>query len=108
MPRFYFDIREGTRFVADHEGEEFDSLDDAEHEAVCAAAEWAGPSAEGRSSEDRCQGVRRTPPARADRDHLDAWIGRQIALDPLSRRCSLQNMPCAPHSRKRQCLTLSV
>jgi hypothetical protein len=39
MPRFYFDVREGGRFAPDEEGADFDSLDAAEHEAVCAAAE---------------------------------------------------------------------
>lgn len=39
MPRFYFDVREGTRFTPDDEGLEFASLDAAEHEAACAAAE---------------------------------------------------------------------
>ena len=39
MPRFYFDVREGTRFVPDEDGLEFESLDAAEHEAACTAAE---------------------------------------------------------------------
>ena len=39
MPRFYFDVREGTRFVPDEVGLEFDSLDVAEREAARAAAE---------------------------------------------------------------------
>ena len=39
MSRYYFDMREGARFVPDAIGLEFDSLDAAEHEAVCAAAE---------------------------------------------------------------------
>jgi hypothetical protein len=39
MPRFYFDVRDGGRFAPDEEGTDFDSLDAAEHEAVCAAAE---------------------------------------------------------------------
>jgi hypothetical protein len=39
VPRFYFDIREGTRFVSDETGLEFDSLDAAEQEAASAAAE---------------------------------------------------------------------
>ena len=39
MPRFYFDVCDGTRFVPDDEGMEFDGLDDAEHEAAAAAAE---------------------------------------------------------------------
>jgi hypothetical protein len=39
MPRFYFDVREGTRFIPDEDGLEFESLDAAEHEAACAAAE---------------------------------------------------------------------
>jgi hypothetical protein len=39
MPRFYFDSREGARFIPDEEGLEFDSLDAAEQEAATAAAE---------------------------------------------------------------------
>ena len=39
MPRFYFDIREGARFIPDETGLEFDSLDAAEREAASAAAE---------------------------------------------------------------------
>jgi hypothetical protein len=39
MPRFYFDVREGARFAPDDEGLEFASLEAAEHEAACAAAE---------------------------------------------------------------------
>ena len=39
MPRFYFDVREGARFTSDEAGVELDSLDAAEYEAACAAAE---------------------------------------------------------------------
>jgi hypothetical protein len=39
MPRFYFDVREGERFIPDDEGLEFDSLNAAEHEAASTAAE---------------------------------------------------------------------
>ncbi|MEZ0171108.1 hypothetical protein [Microvirga sp. TS319] len=39
MPRFYFDVREGTSFTPDEEGLEFASLDGAEREAATAAAE---------------------------------------------------------------------
>ncbi|WP_262029191.1 DUF6894 family protein [Microvirga sp. Mcv34] len=39
MPRFYFDVREGTRFIPDADGLEFESLDAAEHAAAEAAAE---------------------------------------------------------------------
>jgi hypothetical protein len=39
MPRFYFDVREGASFIPDEEGLEFASLDAAEHEAACTAAE---------------------------------------------------------------------
>ena len=39
MPRFYFDVREGAKFVPDEEGLEFDSLDAAEREAAESAAE---------------------------------------------------------------------
>jgi hypothetical protein len=39
MPRYYFDVREGARFTPDEEGLEFDSLEAAEHEAACTAAE---------------------------------------------------------------------
>ncbi|MEZ0171664.1 hypothetical protein [Microvirga sp. TS319] len=39
MPRFYFDVREGASFTPDEEGLEFDTLDAAEREAACTAAE---------------------------------------------------------------------
>jgi hypothetical protein len=39
MPRFYFDVREGARFILDEVGMEFASLDAAEREAATAAAE---------------------------------------------------------------------
>jgi hypothetical protein len=39
VPRFYFDVREGEKFIPDEKGLEFDSLDTAEHEAARAAAE---------------------------------------------------------------------
>jgi hypothetical protein len=39
MPRYYFDIREGTKFIPDESGEEFDSLDGAEFMAARTAAE---------------------------------------------------------------------
>ena len=39
MPRFYFDIREGTHFIPDETGLEFDSLEAAEFEAASAATE---------------------------------------------------------------------
>jgi hypothetical protein len=39
VPLFYFDVREGHHLILDHEGVELDSLDDAEEEAVYAAAE---------------------------------------------------------------------
>ncbi len=39
MSRYYFDIREGTRFVPDEVGLEFDSLDAAERAAAETAAE---------------------------------------------------------------------
>jgi hypothetical protein len=39
MSRYYFDVREGATFVPDEVGLEFDSLDAAEHEAACTAAE---------------------------------------------------------------------
>jgi hypothetical protein len=38
MPRFYFEIREGTRFVPEDEGLEFPDLAAAEREAAEAAA----------------------------------------------------------------------
>jgi hypothetical protein len=41
MPRFYFDIREGSRFVLEEEGIKFPDLDAAEQEAAIAAAEIA-------------------------------------------------------------------
>jgi hypothetical protein len=39
MSRYYFDIREGPRFVRDDVGLEFDSLDAAERSAAETAAE---------------------------------------------------------------------
>ncbi len=39
MPRFYFDVREGAKFIPDEEGLEFDSFEVAEREAATAAAE---------------------------------------------------------------------
>jgi hypothetical protein len=39
MPLFYFDVREGARFVSDDEGLEFPDLDAAEREAAETAAE---------------------------------------------------------------------
>jgi hypothetical protein len=38
MPRFYFDSREGSRFLPDDEGLEFPDIDAAEHAAATAAA----------------------------------------------------------------------
>ncbi|HEY8566293.1 MAG TPA: hypothetical protein VIL65_12390 [Beijerinckiaceae bacterium] len=38
MPLFYFDVREGVRFVCDEDGLEFPDLDAAEREAAEAAA----------------------------------------------------------------------
>jgi hypothetical protein len=34
MPRFYFDVREGSTFLVDESGIEFPSLDEAEQEAI--------------------------------------------------------------------------
>jgi hypothetical protein len=39
MARFYFDVREGVRFVPDEEGLEFPDIGAAEREAAQAAAE---------------------------------------------------------------------
>ncbi len=39
VPRFYFDSREGAKFVPDEEGLEFPDLDAAEREAAVTAAE---------------------------------------------------------------------
>jgi len=38
VPRFYFDVREGSRFIPDDEGLEFDDVDAAERETVEVAA----------------------------------------------------------------------
>jgi hypothetical protein len=38
MPLFYFEVREGSRFVPDDEGMEFPDIDAAEREAAEAAA----------------------------------------------------------------------
>ncbi len=37
--RFFFDVREGSRFISDDEGLELDRVDEAEGEAAKAAAE---------------------------------------------------------------------
>ena len=34
MPRFYFDVREGSTFFDDEDGGEFPGLDEAEQEAI--------------------------------------------------------------------------
>ena len=34
MPRFYFDVSEGPKFMPDEEGFDLDNLDAAEHEAT--------------------------------------------------------------------------
>ena len=39
MPRFFLDVREGSRFVSDEDGAEFPDLSAAEMEAANAAAE---------------------------------------------------------------------
>jgi hypothetical protein len=39
VPQFYFDVREGSRFMPDDEGLELSDLDHAEREAAEAAAE---------------------------------------------------------------------
>jgi hypothetical protein len=39
LPRFYFDVREGTSFASDDEGQELESLDFAERMAAESAAE---------------------------------------------------------------------
>lgn len=39
VPRFFFDVREGARFIPDDEGLEFANLDQAEREAATAVAE---------------------------------------------------------------------
>jgi hypothetical protein len=69
MPRFYLDVREGTRFIPNEEGLEFDSLDAAEREAASAAAEiGTGPPAEGGCSGGHGRAKERASPAGADRD----------------------------------------
>ena len=39
MPRFYFDVREGARFIPDETDIKLDSLDAAEYEAARGAAD---------------------------------------------------------------------
>jgi hypothetical protein len=39
MPRYYFDIREGLRFVRDESGEDFDGFETAERGALRTVAE---------------------------------------------------------------------
>jgi hypothetical protein len=38
MPRFYFDVREGSKFIRDEDGMEFPDFDAAEREAAETAA----------------------------------------------------------------------
>ena len=38
MPRFYFDVREGSKFIPDEDGLEFPDLEAAEREAAESAA----------------------------------------------------------------------
>jgi hypothetical protein len=40
MPRFYFDVREGSTFLVDENGLEFSSLDEAEQEAIRGSFQW--------------------------------------------------------------------
>jgi hypothetical protein len=57
MPRYFFDTREGQKFTPDDEGLDFDSLDAAEREAACAAAEIGRdrlPKGDARRSRLRC------------------------------------------------------
>jgi hypothetical protein len=44
MPRFYFDVCEGVRFIPDEEGLELDGLEVAERMATRAAADMARDS----------------------------------------------------------------
>ena len=59
MPRFFFEVREGTRFVPDNEGMDFTSVDAAEREAAEAAASIG-------------------------RDHLPKGDGREITVEVLN------------------------
>jgi hypothetical protein len=52
MPRYYFDVREGTLFAPDEEGLEFESLDAAEYEAACTAAEIGRDRLPGRDARE--------------------------------------------------------
>jgi hypothetical protein len=57
VPRFYFDVREGMRFVPDTVGLEFDNLDAAERAAAETAAEIGRellPKGDGGRSRSRC------------------------------------------------------
>jgi hypothetical protein len=52
LPRYYFDVREGTLFAPDEEGLEFESLDAAEYEAACTAAEIGRDRLPGRDARE--------------------------------------------------------
>jgi hypothetical protein len=52
MPRYYFDVREGTLFAPDEEGLEFESLDAAKYEAACTAAEIGRDRLPGRDARE--------------------------------------------------------
>jgi hypothetical protein len=52
MARYYFDVREGTLFAPDEEGLEFESLDAAEYEAACTAAEIGRDRLPGRDARE--------------------------------------------------------
>jgi len=52
MSRYYFDVREGTLFAPDEEGLEFESLDAAEYEAACTAAEIGRDRLPGRDARE--------------------------------------------------------
>ena len=59
MPRFFFHIVRGGNEIADHEGNEFSSLEEAKTEAVASAQDVARQDiAENRSLKDTCIEIR--------------------------------------------------
>jgi hypothetical protein len=59
MPRYFFHIIRGGKEIADHEGNEFSSLDEAKTEAVASAKDVARQDiAENRSLKNTCIEIR--------------------------------------------------
>jgi hypothetical protein len=86
MPRYYFDVCDGTRFSPDDEGLEFDSLDAAEYEAACMAAEIG---------RDRLpQGDRREVTVEVNNEHRQ----RVLTIKVLMEVERVEALPQSPHA----------